>query len=469
MEGVEISLEELLNLKEENLIMLLPPGRMGGNDTILVYKNDDKFYEYYIDGVKYWHEIYETFPKANEERENYLNDCKYYYYFGEHYYILDMGMGCRIYIKKEYGEDFISNVKLLQEKKYEQKYTRKQILNSGPYICMFWREAANLIVNAIKTTNSLPKSKIKKMIHSVIGHAIGDAMGMPTEFGIREKLQKEPVTEMIGSEKTGQPAGSWTDDTSMLIATIDSYLEKGYFNYSDIMNKWEIWIKGEDYTAAGEVFDVGRTCLRAISNYKRGMNPVEAGIKDLKANGNGSLMRILPVALYSYAKKMKEEEIIKLTNDISSLTHGHDIAKLGCYIYVKYIMLLLDGYDKNKAYSKLKEIDYSSYSEEAISKYDRILKDDIGKYDLDDISSTGYVVDTLESALWLLLTTNDFNEAIIGSTNIGNDTDSIGAILGAMAGIVYGIDTVNSDWRIQLQRSDYLFELSKKFANKLFE
>ena len=132
-------------------------------------------------------------------------------------------------------------------------------------------------------------------------------------------------------------------------------------------------------------------------------------------------------------------------------------------------MLLLDGYDKNKAYSKLKEIDYSSYSEEAISKYDRILKDDIGKYDLDDISSTGYVVDTLESALWLLLTTNDFNEAIIGSTNIGNDTDSIGAILGAMAGIVYGIDTVNSDWRIQLQRSDYLFELSKKFANKLFE
>src|SRR5574344_606105 len=105
----------------------------------------------------------------------------------------------------------------------------------------------------------------------------------------------------------------------MEICTIESYLEKKEFDYSDIMNKWTEWINEGKYTANGDTFDVGRTCLSAIRQYSNGINPIDCGLKDEMSNGNGSLMRILPVALYSYSKKLSEKEIIKLTNEISSL------------------------------------------------------------------------------------------------------------------------------------------------------
>ena len=180
---------------------------------------------------------------------------------------------------------------------------------------------------------------MSKCVDSIIGHAIGDAMGVPTEFGVREHLLNNPVTKMINSEKTGQPSGSWSDDTSMEICTIDSYINKGKFDYCDIMNNWEKWINYNEYTPNNETFDVGRTCLRAIRKYAQGTDPLDCGLTGENSNGNGSLMRILPVALYSYYKKLSEEQIIKLTNEISSLTHAHNISKLGCYISYIYIKI----------------------------------------------------------------------------------------------------------------------------------
>jgi ADP-ribosylglycohydrolase len=179
---------------------------------------------------------------------------------------------------------------------------------------------------------------MSKYVDAIIGHAIGDAMGVPTEFISREKLLSNTVTKMISSDIVGEPAGTWSDDTSMEIATIDSFIDKGCFDYHDIMSRWVDWIDKGRYTANDRVFDVGRTCLGAIRRFKEdGINPIECGLNNINTNGNGSLMRILPVALYSYSKKLSDKEIIKLTNEMSSLTHGHDISKLGCYIYVKYV------------------------------------------------------------------------------------------------------------------------------------
>lgn len=308
---------------------------------------------------------------------------------------------------------------------------------------------------------------MSKFVDSIIGHAVGDAMGVPTEFCIREYLLKDPVKEMIGSEKTGQPAGSWSDDTSMEIATIDSFIQNKGFNYDDIMHKWEEWINEARYTANNDTFDVGRTCLRAIRNHSLGTEPLECGIDGEQSNGNGSLMRILPVALYSYYKKLSDKEIIKLTNEMSSLTHKHEISKLGCYIYIKFIMFLLDGKNKEEAYDAIKETDYSSYSDYAISKYDRILKNNIADYKMDDIFSSGYVVDTLECALWILLNADSYKETIIATTNIGNDTDTIGAIAGSMAGIIYGYDAIPKEWLDKLMRKEYLMELANDFEKKI--
>ena len=308
---------------------------------------------------------------------------------------------------------------------------------------------------------------MSKFIDSIIGHAIGDAMGVPTEFCIREKLLAKPVKEMISSSKVGQPAGSWSDDTSMEIATIDSFIEKGKFDYFDIMTKWVNWISKADYTPAGETFDLGRTCLSAITRFYSGVEPLECGAKGFNENGNGSLMRILPVALYSYTKKLDNSEIIKLTNEVSSLTHAHDISKLGCYIYVKFIIYLLEGLSKEDAYKKIQKEDYSSYSEEAISVYNRLLNNNIKEYSMSEINSSGYVVDTLECSLWILLNAETYRDTILASTNIGQDTDTIGAIAGSMAGIIYGYDNIPNSWLEKLRKKDYLIDLANKFESAI--
>lgn len=308
---------------------------------------------------------------------------------------------------------------------------------------------------------------MSKIVDSIIGHAVGDAMGVPTEFCFREDLLNNPVTEMMDSLKRGQPAGSWSDDTSMEIATIQSYVENNSWDYNDIMNKWNEWLVEAKFTANNETFGVGRTCLKAISKLSYGVKPLECGGIAENTNGNGSLMRILPVALYSYYKNLKEREILELTNDISALTHQHSISRLGCYIYVRYVMLLLDGIEKKAAYELLKEIDYSYYDEYALSQYDRILKEDITNLRINDISSLGYVVDTLECALWIFLKANDYEETVVATTNIGNDTDTIGAIAGSMAGIIYGIEAIPARWLDKLLRREYLIDLAVEFENKI--
>ena len=309
---------------------------------------------------------------------------------------------------------------------------------------------------------------MSKIVDAVIGHAVGDAMGVPTEFCIREKLLNNPVTEMIGYGSHPVPKGTWSDDTSMSIATVDSIINNnGEIDLRDIMTNFVSWIKEEKYTPHGEVFDAGSTCVKAITQFSRGIDVDKCGLNQINANGNGSLMRIYPIALYAYYKDLKEDEIIKLVNEVSALTHAHDISKLGCYIYVRYIIFLLQGYTKEESYGKIKELDYSSYDEESINTYCMILDINIKDLKLDDIKSSGYIVDTLEASLWILLNNNSYKDCIIASTNIGNDTDTIGAVTGAMAGIIYGIDSIPKEWVNDLVKKDYLMELAINFEASL--
>lgn len=302
---------------------------------------------------------------------------------------------------------------------------------------------------------------------AIIGHAVGDAMGFPTEFSKREELLKNPVIEMIDSTDIGQPAGSWSDDTAMEIATIDSFIQKKYFDYKDIMDKWVKWISKSEYTPTGVAFDIGRTCLKAIKKYCNGTAPLQCGSTSINENGNGSLMRILPVALYAYSKKLDDISIHKLTNEVSSLTHAHEVSRLGCYIYVQFIICLLKGYTKEEAYKHIQYLDYSAYDMHSLKLYKRILDEQIEVQRLDQIKSTGYIVDTLESAMWIFMNAEHYKEAIIASTNIGGDTDTIGAIVGSMAGIYYGFDSIPSNWLEKLQRKDYLIELVDRFEKSV--
>ena len=308
---------------------------------------------------------------------------------------------------------------------------------------------------------------MSKIVDSLMGHVVGDAMGTPVEYFMRKNLQNNKVTEMLGNiGQHKEPIGSWSDDTSMQLAFMDSMINKKCIDYDDIMNNFVLWIEKGKYTPRNHTFGVGRGCLKALYNYKKGIPALECGNTEERHMSNGSLMRILPVALYSYEKNLLVEEIQELTNNISSLTHRQEAIKLACFMFVMYVIDLLNGINKEDAYKKMKERKYD-YSEESINLYDRLLKDDIRKLKIDEINSSGYIVDTIEASFWCLLNNKTYEDTIIDAINLGQDTDTIACIAGAMAGIIYGMDNIPKRWLDKLQSKEYLLKTFNDFEETI--
>ena len=302
-----------------------------------------------------------------------------------------------------------------------------------------------------------------KAFDSLVGHAIGDAMGTPVEFYMRNYLQNNKVTEMLGNiGQHNEPIGSWSDDTSMELALIDSIINNNSINYDDIMNNFVLWIKDGKYTPSNHAFGVGRGCLKAISRYSKGIPALECGINDENHQSNGSLMRILPIAIYSHANNLSINKLKEITDNVGGLTHKQDSVQLACFIYVTFIIDLLNGMNKNEAYSNMKCRKYK-YRKESIDMYNRLLKEDIRTLSIEDIKSSGYIVDTIEAAFWCFLIHDNYEDTIVEAINLGQDTDTIAAIAGSMAGIVYGIDSIPKRWLNKMQKREYLFNMFQKY------
>lgn len=307
----------------------------------------------------------------------------------------------------------------------------------------------------------------------IMGFIIGDALGVPLEFKKREYFIDNKVTDMVGNGTHNVPKGTWSDDSSMLIATISSIVDnKGNINYKDIMNNFMLWVEYSDFTPNNRTFGIGGTTLKSLKCYKYRNefkeydNPINCGQKGFYDNGNGSLMRILPISYYCYYKKLKDDEIYELVKNISSLTHSHEISILGCYIYVLFTIKLLDGNNKENAYKYLIEYDYEKYfNEEIINYYKRIIDSDISKFTINEISSLGFVVDTLEAVIWCFMNNNNYKDCVIEAINLGNDTDTIGALVGGLSGIYYG--NLPNDWLNKIVRKDYLLDLCNKYSDIL--
>ena len=296
----------------------------------------------------------------------------------------------------------------------------------------------------------------------IFGHAIADALGVPVEFCDRSEVDETPVTDMMGYGTYDYPEGSWSDDTSMSLCTLDS-LSNGYINYDEIMENFIKWLNDNEYTPTGEAFDVGRTCLKAIIVYAQTKNIETCGRTVEHSNGNGSLMRIHPMVLYLHTKNdLTLDEKIDIIHKTSALTHAHDRSKIGCGIYSFVLWELLNNPVKDSVLSglnKAKEY-YQAYSE--LDKYSRIFDKTFILTKRNDISSSGYVVSTLEAALWCLLTTNSYSECVLKAVNLGDDTDTVAAVAGGLAGALYGLDAIPEKWLNVLKRKDYIDELCEK-------
>lgn len=303
----------------------------------------------------------------------------------------------------------------------------------------------------------------------IIGVAIGDAMGLPVQFNRREYFKTHPVTEMLGHMVFDMPKGSWSDDTSMTLATVDAIIKDKDVNIKTITDNFVKWLCENEYTPTGKAYDIGNTCMKAVMNYAKGKATVEnCGLTGDMDNGNGSLMRILPISYFCNAKKLSEEEIYNVVKSVSSITHAHEVSVMGCFIYVLFAIELLNDKSFNEAYEEIQKVDYADYfSENAIDRYKRVLNGKIQNEEEDDISTSGYVLHTLEATFWVILNTSSYDEAILKTVNLGEDTDSVGACVGGLAGIYYGLESINKDWRNSLIKFDEIEEMCKRFDEAL--
>lgn len=306
------------------------------------------------------------------------------------------------------------------------------------------------------------ESKILYKIKSVIlGHAVGDALGVPVEFCSREELDTGPVDDMEGFGSYPYAAGAWSDDTSMSLCALDS-LAKGDIDWDEIMQNFRRWIENGEYTSVGECFDAGRTCIKAILNYLA-FNPpaTESGGTDEHSNGNGSLMRILPFVLFTeYGEYVGNW--LDIIHQASAMTHAHERSKIGCGIYTIIMRQLLHDPNMDSVELGLRraECEYREFAE--FHHYKRIFASDFKNLKREEIKSTGYVVDTLEAALWCLMTTDNYRDCVLKAVNLGEDTDTVAAVAGGMAGALYGYDAIPEEWLNTLMKREYIEDMCRR-------
>ena len=304
----------------------------------------------------------------------------------------------------------------------------------------------------------------------MLGLIVGDALGVPVEFMSRTELMKNPVTGMREYGTHHQPRGTWSDDSSMALAELDSIRTVGTIDYTDMMERFSRWCMHGEYTPFGEVFDIGIATSRALMNYAKGMAPLESGGKTEWDNGNGSLMRILPICLYLFERQKKvctsENESIYMIHAVSALTHAHVRSQIACGIYYFLVKAILEeegslenrlqkGMDR--AYQYYRQ-DLSNHRE--LENYKRLA--DLSEFKespKEGIKSSGYVVDTLEAAVWCLLHSHSYKETVLMAVNLGEDTDTIGAVAGGLAGLYYKEEGIPQEGIQVIQRREWIEEV----------
>ncbi|MBD3878504.1 MAG: ADP-ribosylglycohydrolase family protein [Quinella sp. 1Q5] len=307
---------------------------------------------------------------------------------------------------------------------------------------------------------------VKILKGMLLGLATADALGVPVEFESRMRLRSDPVKGMRAFGTWNQPAGTWSDDTSLTIAAMESIARLGRIDYQDVMENFLRWYERDDFTATGERFDIGNTTYSAIVRFKQKFSTsTECGLTDESSNGNGSLMRILPATIYLYSTRGKiAGDELRIIHEFSALTHGHIISRIACGIYSLIAAKLLDGKNISEALALgMNDAKIFYGSDASFKNFSRLCDEDFDALPEDKISSSGYVVHTLEAALWCLLNTDDYKSLVLKAVNLGGDTDTTGAVAGGLAGIIYGVEAIPTEWLSILKRRDYLEELCADF------
>lgn len=307
-----------------------------------------------------------------------------------------------------------------------------------------------------------------KILAGLIGVCVGDALGVPVEFTSRIDRVKSPVTTMIGYGTYNQPPGTWSDDSSLTFCLAESLCSG--FSLDVIANSFCRWLNEGFWTPHGKVFDIGNTTHDAIKRLKQGVPPLEAGGRDDRSNGNGSLMRILPLVYYH--KTLDFSELIERSHQVSCITHAHLRSQIACGIYISIAVCLLQGLDPQAAYLQGVQDAQKIYSQSLYAQerhhFHRVNSGELASLPIDFIRSGGYVIDTLEASLWCFLNSSSYAEAVLKAVNLGDDTDTTAAVTGGLAGIYYGVENIPEEWINQIARIEDIIDLATRLEAAIY-
>lgn len=278
----------------------------------------------------------------------------------------------------------------------------------------------------------------------IVGALVGDALGVPVEFSTRPERDADPVTGLRAFGTWHQPAGTWSDDGALLLCTIEALAENADLAYGGkLFLRW----RREGYLAArGERFDIGAATDAALARIAAGAPAAEAGGHRETDNGNGSLMRILPVAL-RFADTQPQALAAQAMN-WSAVTHRHPRSQLACAYYCLLAQQLLQGASPEFAIASVARefrAMLDSFPGEQ-RQFERILDPGFSTTARAQIRSGGYVIDTLEAALWCLLQGGSFSDVVLRAVNLGGDTDTTACVAGGLAGVWLGVAAIPVEW-----------------------
>jgi ADP-ribosyl-[dinitrogen reductase] hydrolase len=313
-------------------------------------------------------------------------------------------------------------------------------------------------------SNLINKDIYKDILLSV---AVGDALGVPVEFESRQSRRESPVTSMVGFGTHNVPPGTFSDDSSLTFCLAEALTKE--FDLNTIGRNFVKWYYNNYWTATGNVFDIGIATREAINRLKKGVRPDLAGGLDESSNGNGSLMRILPLVFFLSDKPINER--YEITKKVSSITHGHIRSIISCFYYLEFAGQLIEEKSKFEIYENLQRtitehLNSSAIKPTEIALFDRLLKENIYEIKEEKIFSSGYVLHTLEASIWCLLTTGNYKDAVLKAVNLGEDTDTTGAVTGGLAGLLYGYEDIPEQWINQIARREDITKLAARLKEK---
>ncbi len=312
--------------------------------------------------------------------------------------------------------------------------------------------------------------KKDRITGTLAGAVVGDALGVPVEFQSRDSLRRDPVTDMRGSGTHNQPEGTWSDDSSMTFCLMESILAVGW-DPADQAHRYARWAFDGHWTPHGVTFDIGGTTRAALARFRDGITPPECGGRGERDNGNGALMRVHPVAIWLAGAP--DQMFARALSSASAVTHAHRRSRLASVYYGFYLRELLRGSTPDEALdaanSAIVRCSRGDSMENELPHLERLISGTVRSAPKEEIRSGGYVIDTLEAAIWSLLRSSSYVECVLTAVNLGGDTDTTGTVAGALAGAWFGHGEIPREWPAVLARGKDVASLINRFTRLVLQ